>query len=123
MKLDCYPLDCNDWSTLIVPLFLAPNFLLLLKRSFLSSMHLLPTASYINHLSSSSLLSDDVCSSKTSQTFFVTIGIKLNASAEWLAVLLHVWEVLGSNLGPETGYPEVFGDFPQSLQVDAGTVF
>jgi hypothetical protein len=25
---------------------------------------------------------------------------------EWLALLLRIWEVPGSNLGPETGYPD-----------------
>jgi hypothetical protein len=29
-----------------------------------------------------------------------------NVMVEWLTPLLHVWEVLGSNLGPETDYPD-----------------
>jgi hypothetical protein len=36
---------------------------------------------------------------------------------EWLTLLLHIQEVLGSKLGPETGYPETwFHGSPQSLQ-------
>jgi hypothetical protein len=31
---------------------------------------------------------------------------KRNAAAEWLAPLLHIREVPGSNLGPEAGYPD-----------------
>jgi hypothetical protein len=30
---------------------------------------------------------------------------------EWLKLLLHIQEVPGSNLGPETGYPELFRGF------------
>jgi hypothetical protein len=39
----------------------------------------------------------------------VIYGIKclndeqLNAVVEWLALLLHIWEVPGSNVGPEIG--------------------
>jgi hypothetical protein len=41
-----------------------------------------------------------------------------------LTLLLHIPEVLGSNLGPETSYPDVsvFMVFPQSLQADARIV-
>jgi hypothetical protein len=28
-----------------------------------------------------------------------------NVVVEWLTLLIHIWEVLGSNLSPETGYP------------------
>jgi hypothetical protein len=38
---------------------------------------------------------------------------------EWLTFLLHIREVPGSNLSLETSYPEVFHDFPQSLQANA----
>jgi hypothetical protein len=31
---------------------------------------------------------------------------KSNVMVEWLALLLHFREVTGSNLGPETGYPD-----------------
>jgi hypothetical protein len=31
-----------------------------------------------------------------------------NVRAEWLALLLCIWEIPGSNLGPETGYPDRF---------------
>jgi hypothetical protein len=31
-------------------------------------------------------------------------------------------EALGSNLGLDTGYPDMFRDFPQTLQVNAGIV-
>jgi hypothetical protein len=30
----------------------------------------------------------------------------LNIVVEWLTLLLHIWEVLGLNLGLETGYPD-----------------
>jgi hypothetical protein len=37
--------------------------------------------------------------------------------------LLRVWELPGSNLGPETGYPDCFfRGFPQSLQANAVVV-
>jgi hypothetical protein len=29
-----------------------------------------------------------------------------NIVAEWLTLLLYIWEVLGSNLGPQTSCPE-----------------
>jgi hypothetical protein len=45
-----------------------------------------------------------------------------NVVVEWLTLLLRKWEVPGSNLGPDTGCPEVFSGFPQSLQADAGIV-
>jgi hypothetical protein len=40
--------------------------------------------------------------------FCVDIGTHLNTDimAEWLALLLHIQEVSGSNLGPETSYPD-----------------
>jgi hypothetical protein len=38
---------------------------------------------------------------------------------KWLPLLLHIQEVLGSNMGPETGYPEVYHGFLQSLQANA----
>jgi hypothetical protein len=31
-----------------------------------------------------------------------------SVAVEWLALLLCIWEVPGSNLGPETGYPQAF---------------
>jgi hypothetical protein len=34
---------------------------------------------------------------------------------EWLKFLLRIREDAGSNLGPETGYPELSRDLPQSL--------
>jgi hypothetical protein len=35
---------------------------------------------------------------------------------EWLTLLLHNWEVLGSNLDPKTGYPDWgFSWFPHIL--------
>jgi hypothetical protein len=45
-----------------------------------------------------------------------------NITVEWLALLLCIREVPGSNLGPETGYPEVFCGFPLSFQANAGIV-
>jgi hypothetical protein len=38
---------------------------------------------------------------------------------EWLTFLLRVRDVPGSNLGPDTGYPECFRGFPQPLQTNA----
>jgi hypothetical protein len=35
---------------------------------------------------------------------------------EWLTLLLRVLELSGSNLGPETGYPDIFRVFAQFLQ-------
>jgi hypothetical protein len=40
----------------------------------------------------------------------------------WLTLLIRVWEVPGSNLGPETCYPEVIRGFPLSLQANAGVM-
>jgi hypothetical protein len=43
-----------------------------------------------------------------------------NVMVKWLTLLLRIWEVPGSSLGPETGYPdESFCGFPQSLQVNS----
>jgi hypothetical protein len=36
----------------------------------------------------------------------VTTLMITNVAVEWLALLLHIQEVLGSNLSPETGYPD-----------------
>jgi hypothetical protein len=33
------------------------------------------------------------------------MGVAENA-VKWLAFLLHIWEISGSNLGPETRYPD-----------------
>jgi hypothetical protein len=39
-----------------------------------------------------------------------------NGAVEWLALLLRIWESLGSNLCPETGFLiEVFRGFAKSL--------
>jgi hypothetical protein len=46
-----------------------------------------------------------------------------NVVAEWVTLLLRIREVPGSSLRSITGYPtEVFRDFPQCLQVNAGVV-
>jgi hypothetical protein len=39
---------------------------------------------------------------------FMILTITPNVMVEWLTFLLRIREVLGSNLGPETGYPERF---------------
>jgi hypothetical protein len=44
-----------------------------------------------------------------------------NGVFEWLKFLTCIREVPASNLGPETGYPDV-RYFPQSLQVNAGII-
>jgi hypothetical protein len=46
----------------------------------------------------------------------------LNVVFKWLAVPLHILEVLGSNLSPEAGNPEGALGFPQFLQGTAGIV-
>jgi hypothetical protein len=50
---------------------------------------------------------------------FGTVAILPNAAAEWLAFLVPIREVPGSDVSPETGYPKVFRGFPQALQVNA----
>jgi hypothetical protein len=45
-----------------------------------------------------------------------------NVVVERLALLLRTREVPDSNLGPKTGYPEVFRDFLESPQVNSGIV-
>jgi hypothetical protein len=46
--------------------------------------------------------------------------IQPNAMVGWLALLFHIQEVLGSNPGPETSYPDrYFNGFPQSIQANA----
>jgi hypothetical protein len=42
--------------------------------------------------------------------------------SQWLELLLRILGVLGSNLGPETGYSEDFRFLLQSLQANAGIV-
>jgi hypothetical protein len=34
--------------------------------------------------------------------------------AEWLALMIRIRDVPGSNLGPETGYPEVLCSCPET---------
>jgi hypothetical protein len=43
-----------------------------------------------------------------------------NVVVEWLTLLFRIREVPGWNLSPETGYPEAFRRFAQSLQANAG---
>jgi hypothetical protein len=45
-----------------------------------------------------------------------------NVAVLWLALLLHIRAVPGSNLGPETGYPDRFFAVFPSLQADAAIV-
>jgi hypothetical protein len=45
-----------------------------------------------------------------------------NVPAKWLALLLHVWEVLGSNLSLETSYPVWGFSWFCSLQENTGVV-
>jgi hypothetical protein len=47
---------------------------------------------------------------------------KPNVAIEWLALLPRIWKVPGSNLVPETGYPEVFCGFPQLFYGNSGAV-
>jgi hypothetical protein len=41
-------------------------------------------------------------------------------AAEWLVLLLRIWEVSGSNLRPETSYCDIIRGFYQTLRADAG---
>jgi hypothetical protein len=53
----------------------------------------------------------------------ITIKNILNVTAKWLALLLCIWGVPGSNLGSKMGYSkEAFRGFPQLLQANAGVV-
>jgi hypothetical protein len=45
-----------------------------------------------------------------------------NVVVESLTLLLRILEILASNLGPETGYPEFFSWFYSVPQADAGIV-
>jgi len=45
-----------------------------------------------------------------------------NLMSYWVVVLCHFWEILDSNLGSETGYPDICYCFPQSLQSDYRSV-
>jgi hypothetical protein len=60
-------------------------------------------------------------------TAFVNIHFRstiLNVVVERLMLLLHIQEIPGSNLGPETSYPDWGGvhGFPQSLQANVMVV-
>jgi hypothetical protein len=35
-----------------------------------------------------------------------TTHVTLNIMVEWLSLFIHIRELVGSNLDPETGYPE-----------------
>jgi hypothetical protein len=50
------------------------------------------------------------------------IRVALNVVFKWLALLLHIVEVLGSNISPEAGNCEVCFGYLQSLQGTAGTL-
>jgi hypothetical protein len=53
--------------------------------------------------------------------FFLFMNLRI--VVEWLTFLLLIREVLGSNLGQETGYPDkVFHGFPQCIQAKAKIV-
>jgi hypothetical protein len=45
-----------------------------------------------------------------------------NLVVEWLTLLFLILEVSASNLCPESGYPDCFRDFPQSIEANAGVV-
>jgi hypothetical protein len=51
-----------------------------------------------------------------------TTNIAPNIVVEWLPLLLYIRKAQGSNLGPETGYPEVFRGSSQSPYENAGRV-
>jgi hypothetical protein len=48
------------------------------------------------------------CYRKYANVSLFLVKMLLNVTADWLALLLHVRELLGSNLGLETRYPEFF---------------
>jgi hypothetical protein len=58
------------------------------------------------------------CGDHTSAKFQV-IALLPNVVVEWVAVLFHIREVRGSNLGPENGYSDFFRGFSQSLQANS----
>jgi hypothetical protein len=45
-----------------------------------------------------------------------------NTTVVRLEILLRIWGVLSSNLGPETGYGGAFGGFTESLQASTGWI-
>jgi hypothetical protein len=56
------------------------------------------------------------------KNFFNSFTLAPNVLVEWLTLLLCIREVLGSSLGPETGYPaRGFNGFPQSFHSKAGS--
>jgi hypothetical protein len=44
------------------------------------------------------------------------VRLSPNVVVEWLMILFSIREVPGSNLGAETGYPEICRGFPQSIK-------
>jgi hypothetical protein len=52
----------------------------------------------------------------------LTLSMIPNVVVKWLTLLLCIRQVLGSNLSPETSYPEVLYGFLQSLQANAEIV-
>jgi hypothetical protein len=57
----------------------------------------------------------------TSKVHYRVFRKTLITAVEWLVFLLRFREVPGSNLGPETCYPEVHGD-PLTLKSNSGVV-
>jgi hypothetical protein len=45
-----------------------------------------------------------------------------NVVLEWVALKLHILEVPGINMYPQTNLTEVFGGFPQSLHGNSGII-
>jgi hypothetical protein len=57
----------------------------------------------------------------SSYTVFTVTTYTLCYRMSWLTLLLRIREVMGSNLGPKTGYPDyVWCGFPQSFQANSG---
>jgi hypothetical protein len=48
--------------------------------------------------------------------------IHKKVTAQWLGYLLHIQDILGSNLDPDTGYHKIFRGFTYSFQANSGIV-
>jgi hypothetical protein len=52
----------------------------------------------------------------------IIMTVPLNVTSELLSLLHRIRKFLGSNLGLQTGYAEIFHDYPLLLQTNAGKV-
>jgi hypothetical protein len=52
----------------------------------------------------------------------ITTKDRKYVTVEWLPLQLYIQEVMGSNLGLDNSYPDMFCDFPQSFLTNAMTI-